>query len=83
MMFFPWIPIIMMVIPFLIFAFVVWLIIKAVTLPFKGGREEAQSVNPRFEALRAEVDSLKKDVEELKDLTAELVILMHDLEVKG
>lgn len=78
MMFFPWIfPIIMIVIPFALFAFVSWIIIRAATSPFRR-KEERGASGQRFEAIKSEMDSLKKEIKELKDLTAELTILIHD-----
>ncbi|HID55241.1 TPA: hypothetical protein EYP37_01840 [Candidatus Poribacteria bacterium] len=78
MMFFPWIfPLIMILIPFLLFAFVSWLIIRAATSPFRR-KAEVQRSDQRFEGIKSEMESLKKEIEELKHLTAELTILIHD-----
>ncbi len=78
MMFFPWIfPLIMIIIPFLLFAFVSWIIIRTATSPFRKKEDTAHS-GQRFEAIKSEMDSLKREIEDLKDLTAELTILIHD-----
>lgn len=70
------IPMIIAIIPFILFAAVFLLTLKVIYSAVKG--EERVEPHPRLKEVREEVESLKKEVRKLKEMTADLVIKLDE-----
>ena len=73
---FQMIPMIIAVIPFILFAAVFLFTLKVIYSAVRG--EERAEPHPRLKEVREQVESLKKEVKKLKEMTADLVIKLDE-----